>query len=195
MAAEKDIILSNCIEKKLLLIGLGNIGRRVAALANGIGMEIMAYDPYLNLQLKPDYVTMYTDLKQAVSEADVISLHVPGLESNRHLINDEMLRLMKPSAFLVNTSRGTLIDETALYNALKEHRILGAGLDVFEEEPIAAGNPLMTLENVIASPHHAANSKEAHERAEIECAENILSCFRGEKPKYALNDIANNQYR
>lgn len=173
--------------KTLFLVGLGNIGRKVAEFAQAFHMQVVAYDPYLKPELKPEYVTMVNTLEKGLKVADIVSLHAPGLQSNHNLIDEKALRLMKPESIIINTSRGTLIDEKALYEALKEHRIMGAGLDVFAEEPICPGNPLMTLENVIASPHHAANSREAHVRAERDCAENILSCFAGERPKYALN--------
>lgn len=174
--------------KTLFLVGLGNIGRKVAEFAQAFHMRILAYDPYLDPVMKPEYVTMVDCLERGLEEADIVSLHAPGLDSNRNLIDEKALLLMKPEAILINTSRGTLVDEKALYEALKEHRIMGAGLDVFAEEPISPGNPLMMLENVIASPHHAANSREAHVRAERDCAENILSCFAGERPKYTLNE-------
>lgn len=173
--------------KTLFLVGLGNIGRKVAEYASVFQMKIYAYDPYLNLECKPPYVTMTDSLEEGLKRADIVSLHAPGLESNRNLIDAKALGVMKRSAILINTSRGTLVDEGALYEALKEHRITGAGLDVFAKEPIVPGNPLMTLENVIASPHHAANSPEAHVRAEKDCADNILSCFAGLRPRYALN--------
>ena len=173
-------------DKTIAIIGMGNIGRYMASLAKGIGMKVIGYDPYPRKDLIPDYVELKDTLQQALIEADCVSLHVAGVEANRHLIGREELHQMKQTAFLINTTRGFVVDEQALYEALKAGEIAGAGLDVFTEEPICPGNPLMFLENVIATPHIAANTPEAHKRAELQAAQNILDFFDGKQPQFLI---------
>lgn len=172
--------------KTLSVIGLGNIGRYVAKLAHGFDMKIVGYDPYPRRELIPDYVEVVDSLDEAISKGDFISLHVAGIEANRHLIGTRELAMMKPSAILINTTRGFVIDENALFEALKNERIGGAGLDVFEEEPIRPGNPLMFLENLVATPHSGANTREAHVRAELQTAQSILDFFDGKRPEFTV---------
>lgn len=176
--------------KTLFLIGFGNIGRRVAQYARAFEMRILYYDPYVDPTRITEKVERVETIEQGLREADIVSLHVPGLESNRNMIGERELAGMKKTAILVNTSRGMLVDEDALYEVLKERRIMAAGLDVFTHEPIMPGNPMLGLDNVIVSPHCAANTPEAHQRAELCCADNILECFEGRVPKFCCNATA-----
>ncbi|MCC8045950.1 MAG: hydroxyacid dehydrogenase [Clostridiales bacterium] len=173
--------------KTLSVIGLGNIGRRVAAIAQAFDMKIAGYDPYANPDTLPENIQLFDNLKDALGAGDFVTIHVAGGESVRHMINAETLAAMKPTAILINTTRGFVIDERALAEALEKHVIAGAALDVFETEPVTGKNPLLTMENVIATPHNAANTPDARLRSQKACAENIISLFAGIIPESALN--------
>ncbi len=163
--------------KTLGIIGFGNIGRRVAKMAGGFDMKILAYEKFmshLDMSQIPADVELTDDLERVLAEADFISLHVSGVEENRNLIGKRELELMKKSAILINTTRGFVVDEDALYDALVEKRIWGAGLDVFVQEPLKPGNKLLKLENVMATVHSAANTEEARQRSYTICARTIL---------------------
>ena len=160
--------------KNLALIGLGNIGLRVAKIASGFDMNIIGYARRPNRSATPRYISLADSMGGAVSNADFVSLHVSGVEENRGLIGAGELSLMKRTAVLINTTRGFVVDEKALYDALVNKRIAGAGLDVFEDEPLKPGNPLLRLENVVATPHSASNTPEARSRAFSSCAQIIL---------------------
>ena len=173
--------------KTLSLIGFGHIGARVAKLANGFDMKICAYVRHPERVVLPDYVTLAESMEEAIRVGDVVSLHVSGTEENRGLFGARQFDLMKPTAIFLNTTRGFVVDEKALFDALTGHKIAGAGIDVFEDEPVKAGNPLLPLENLIATPHTAPNTQESRDRACIDCAEAVLSFHAGERPKYAVN--------
>jgi D-3-phosphoglycerate dehydrogenase len=134
-------------------LGIGNIGAEVFRLARPFDMKFIAHDPYADPTVARDLGVRLVGLEQLFAEADVLSVSCPLSEETRHIVNAERLALMKPSAYLINTSRGPVIDEAALTRALQEGRIAGAGLDVFEEEPSPAANPLYKLDNVIVTPH------------------------------------------
>lgn len=174
--------------KVLTVIGLGNIGRRVAQLACSIGMEVVGYDPFLKTAEGMDYLTMKPTLEEALSCADFVTLHVAGTEQTRHMISKKQFHEMKKTAILINVSRGFVVNETDLIEALRNQEIAGAALDVFEEEPIAPGNPLMLMENVLATPHCAGNTMDARLRSQKECAEDIIAALEGKRPRFAQND-------
>ncbi len=134
-------------------LGIGNIGAEVFRLARPFDMKFIAHDPYADPAVARDLGVRLVGLEQLFAESDVLSVSCPLNEETRHIVNAERLALMKPSAYLINTSRGPVIDEAALTSALQERRIAGAGLDVFEEEPSPAPNPLYRLDNVIVTPH------------------------------------------
>ena len=150
--------------KTIGLIGCGNIGSRVAKRCLAFEMNVLAYDPYKPASEFPDGVEVVRDLDRIFKECDYVSLHCPLTPATRHLINADTLVLMKPTAFLINTSRGALIDEPALIKALQEHKIAGAGLDVQETEPPVEDNPLYTLDNVILTPHMGWKGLETRQR-------------------------------
>lgn len=165
--------------KTLGIVGAGRIGSTVARICRfGFNMNIIYYDPYRNEQLEKEVGARYVDLDTLLRESDVVSIHVPLTPQTQHLINEEKLRLMKKTAILINTSRGQVVDTNALVKALKEGWIAGAGLDVFEEEPLPKGHPLLGLENVVLTPHIGASTVEAQERAGIEVAEKIVEYFK-----------------
>lgn len=173
--------------KILLLVGLGNIGKRVAKLANAFEMKVIAYDPYVDKKMVPSNIEVVDSLDSGLAQADFVSLHVVGIEQNRYMVNADVFRKMKKSAVLVNTTRGFVVDEAALIEALENGEIAGAALDVFEMEPIACDHPLLSMPNVVITPHAAGNTQEARLRGQISCANNIMQCFDGKRPDGALN--------
>jgi phosphoglycerate dehydrogenase-like enzyme len=163
------------------IVGLGRIGQAVARRCRGFEMRILAHEPYPDLAFVREHGIELVPLDDLLRRADLVTLHCPATPENRHLINRERLALMKPSAYLVNTARGTLIDEAALHEALAARRLAGAGLDVFEKEPLTA-SPLFALDNVILSPH-LAGIDETSEAAMANLAiDAILAVRRGETP-------------
>ena len=176
---KKEMMGSELKGKYLGIIGLGNIGKRLGRLARALNMNIIGYDIVpINEEFSKEVGLMKADLDTLLASSDYVSLHVPLLDSTKHLINAEKLRLMKKTAHIVNTSRGGVIDEGALYNALKDGNLESAALDVFEIEP-ATGNKLTNLPNFIATPHIGAQTKEAQSLAANVIAEKIIQVLRG----------------
>lgn len=170
------------------LIGFGHNGRALAPKAAGFGLKILAYDPWVKPEAVAPYGRLTNALDQVLREADYISIHVPLTDKTRGLINAQTLRLMKPTAYLINTSRGPIVDEAALYEALTEKRIAGAALDVLAQEPGDPGaNPLFGLENVIITPHAAFYSESAIEELQQKAAEHVAQVLRGEVPTNIVN--------
>ncbi|KPU63507.1 3-phosphoglycerate dehydrogenase [Thermococcus sp. EP1] len=166
--------------KTLGIIGFGRIGYNVGKIAKTIGMNVLLYDVYKNYERAKEIGAEFVELEYLLKNSDVITIHVPLLESTYHLINEEKLRLMKPTAVLINTSRGPIIDTNALVKALEEGWIAGAALDVFEEEPLPKDHPLTKLDNVVLTPHIGASTVEAQARAGIEVAEKVVKVLKGE---------------
>lgn len=175
--------------KTLSVIGLGNIGRRVAELAHAFGMEIVGFDPYADPDRLAEYIRPVPSLDDALAAADFLTLHVAGGPSTHHMIGQTQLKKMKPGSILINVARGSVVDQQALTQALMDGTIAGAGLDVFETEPIADHNPLMLLENVVATPHCAGNTVDARKRTQTDCLANILDFYAGKPPRFALNQL------
>ena len=175
--------------KVLGLIGIGRIGSLVAKKAQGaFNMRVIAYDPYAKPEVaKALGVELVSSREQVFREADVVSLHTPLTPETRHLINASVLATMKPGALLVNFSRGEVVDEAALYTALTTGVIAGAALDVFEQEPPQADNPLFRLENVVLSPHSAALTNECVQRMATGAARGVRDVLTGETPKFIVN--------
>ncbi len=176
---KKDLMGTELSGKYLGIVGVGNIGRNVGRIAKGLRMNLIGYDPY---PIDRDYIKevglIVTDLNTLIQSADFITCHVPLLEETKHLFNAELISNMKSTAFLINASRGGVIDESALYNALCNGSIAGAALDVFETEP-PLNNLLIGLPNVICTPHIAAQTKEAQALTSIVIAEKIIQIIRG----------------
>jgi len=165
--------------KYLGLIGCGNIGKRLGRLARGLNMNIIGYDVIpIDQEFTKDVGLMKTDLDTLLQSSDYVSIHVPLLDSTYHMIDAKKLSLMKKTAKIINTSRGGVIDEEALYEALKNGNLGGAALDVFENEP-ATNTKLATLDNVILTPHIGAQTKEAQSLAANVIAEKIIQILRG----------------
>lgn len=160
--------------KTVGIVGLGAIGREVARMSSGIGMSIVAYDPYFKDEsFLSQYNIKISGLEELFSKCDFISLHLPLTEETENLINSKTLSIMKPSAYIVNTSRGGLIDEDALYEALSNGVIAGAAADVFSTEP-AGDHKLLTLDNFILTAHIGAFTKEATEKMVIQSTKNLI---------------------
>lgn len=162
------------------LIGTGRIGSAVARRVHAFGAHILAYDLVQNTALVEKYGVRYVALNELLSTSDIVSLHVPLTPETRGMIGAKELSLMKPSAYLVNTARGELVDEEALYRFLRDRRIAGAALDVFSKEP-PKGSPLLQLDNVIVTPHIGAYTYQAIERMDRMVAETIISFARGKQ--------------
>jgi len=169
------------------IIGLGRIGQAVARRAKGFNMKVIYYSRKRKEDVERELGVEYRELHSLLSEADIVSIHTPLTEETYHLIGEKELSLMKPTAILINTARGAVVDQKALYKALKERRIFGAGLDVYEKEPIDADDPLMELDNVVLLPHIGSASVETRGRMARMAAENLLAGLRGEKPPNLVN--------
>lgn len=162
--------------KRLLVVGYGRIGRHVARLAAAFGMDVRAHDPVLERAGWPaGPVASIGDLRQGLAWADAVSVNVP--KADRPVIGAAELAAMKPSAILVNTARGGVVDEEALVDALRGGRLAAAGLDVFADEPPPPGSPLLSLEQVVLTPHVAGLTAECAERMAISCVQNVLDFF------------------
>ncbi len=176
---KKELMGTELSGKYLGIVGLGNIGKKLAKHARALNMNIIGYDIIpIPEDFSHEVGLIKTDLDTLLSSADYISFHVPFTESTHHLVNSQRLAKMKKNSYLINTSRGEIIDENALYDALKEGKIAGAALDVFETEP-AIGNKLATLPNVICTPHIGSQTKEAQALAANVIAEKIIMILRG----------------
>ncbi|HWI63357.1 MAG TPA: hydroxyacid dehydrogenase [Symbiobacteriaceae bacterium] len=178
--------------KVLGLVGTGKIGTLVAKKCMGaFDMRVIAYDPYVKPEVAAaNGITLVGDLAQLFREADVVSLHTPLTPQTRNLVSAELLAAMKPSAFLVNFARGEVVDEAALIAALQAGKIAGAALDVFQQEPPANDNPLFALDNVILSPHSAAQTKECVIRMSTTTAQGVIDALTGVRPRYIYNPEA-----
>ncbi|AEC52884.1 phosphoglycerate dehydrogenase [Pyrococcus sp. NA2] len=177
--AKKEAMGIELEGKTLGVVGFGRIGYQVAKICKALGMNILLYDVYKNEERAKEVGGKFVDLETLLRESDIVTIHVPLLESTYHLINEERLRLMKKNAILINTSRGAVVDTNALVKALQEGWIAGAGLDVFEEEPLPADHPLTKLDNVVLTPHIGASTHEAQERAGVEVAQKVVEILKG----------------
>ncbi len=176
---KKELMGSELRGKYLGIVGLGNIGKRLGRLARALNMNIIGYDVVpIDEEFSSEVGLMKADLATLLASSDYVSLHVPLLDSTKHLINAEKMSTMKNTSRIINTSRGGVIDEDALYEFLKDGKLGGAALDVFEVEP-ATSNNLATLPNFISTPHMGAQTKEAQSLAANVIAEKIIQILRG----------------
>ena len=181
--SEKKFDFGWDLENKTLgILGLGRIGREVLKRAQGFDMKLLYNDVVRWEDLEEEFGVQFVDKEGLLRASDILTIHVPLLESTKHFIGEHELSLMKPTAVIVNTSRGQVIDERALYDALKENRIRGAALDVFYEEPTPLDNPLLKLENVVFSPHCASATWETRRKMAELAVENIRAYLEGERP-------------
>lgn len=169
------------------IVGAGRIGYAMGERAKGFRMKILYYDVTPRYEMEKDLGAKRVELDQLLRESDFVSIHVPLMKETRHLMDAEKFKLMKKTAYIVNNSRGPVVDEKALYEALKEGRIAGAGLDVFEQEPTPENNPLLKLDNVVVAPHISSASYETRSRMAVMAAENIIAFFGGQTPPNLVN--------
>jgi glyoxylate reductase len=169
------------------IVGAGRVGSAVAKRAKGFDMKILYQSRSAKPRLEKELDAKRADLNTLLRQSDFVSIHVPLTKQTYHMINEEKLRLMKKTAYLINNSRGAVLDEKALYRALKKGWIAGAGLDVFEQEPIPLDNPLLTLDNVVAAPHISSSSHETRSRMAEMVAENLVAFFEGRIPPNLVN--------
>ncbi len=163
------------------IIGCKRIGCMVAKKAKyGFGMKVIGYDPFVSEDRFSKDIERRDSLELLMAEADIISVHMNAMPETIHMISEAQLKLMKPAAFIINTARGELIDQKALYEVLKEKRIAGAGLDVFEHEPLPADDAFTALDNVILTPHYAAFTKNAIDKASMDVAQDIIAVLNGD---------------
>jgi D-3-phosphoglycerate dehydrogenase len=176
------------LEGKVLgLIGMGNIGSAVAIRAKAFGMKVIAYDPYLEKDRAKLLDVELVDLDTLLKNSDFVSIHAPLTPETRGMIGEQELKKMKRTAYLINTSRGPIVKESALYEALKNRWIAGAALDVYEKEPPDRDNPLFKLDNVVLTPHIAWYTEEALKRLKRSVAEEAIRILNGMPPKNLVN--------
>ncbi len=171
------------------IVGYGRIGRRVAEMcALGIRMHVTVYDPFLPDDVAlPAGVARTEDVDTIFAENRFVTLHTPLLPETHHLVNERRLRLMKPGSYLINASRGGVVDETALVKALQDGHLAGAGLDVFDPEPPLADNPLLKMKNVVLTPHIASNTEAGMAAMQAGTVDNIVNVLRDERPTWIAN--------
>jgi len=176
---------SELFQKTLGIIGLGHIGSGVAKRAMGFDMKVLVYDPYLHSVPKELPEIQLVSFENIIRLADFVSLHAPLNDDTRNIIGPEELAAMKPGAYLINTARGGLVDEQALFNALNTRKIAGAAFDCFVDEPLT-GSPLLGLDNIVVTPHIGAHTKESIERVGVVAAQNVINSLKGQEPLYRV---------
>jgi glyoxylate reductase len=181
------LVAADVYGRTLGIVGLGRIGRAVARRARGFGMEILYSGRRRNEEAERELGARYVELDDLLRRSDFVTLHVPATPDTRKLIGARELGLMKPTAFLINAARGAIVDQAALTAALKEGRIAGAGIDVFDPEPVAADEPLLALDNVVVVPHVGGASLPTRERMAETAARNLLAVLRGDPPPSCVN--------
>jgi D-3-phosphoglycerate dehydrogenase len=173
--------------KTLGIIGFGKIGQTLAPKARALGLRVLVYDPYIDLETVRAHQCESATLDSLLPEADFVSIHAPLTENTHAMIDEARFRQMKPSAFIVNTARGPLIDHAALVKALENGWIAGAALDVFDPEPLPPDHPLLRLPNVIMTPHAAFFSEESLQDLEVQAARNVAAVLSGRRPASVVN--------
>ncbi|ARK28655.1 2-hydroxyacid dehydrogenase [Halalkalibacter krulwichiae] len=170
-------------------IGLGRIGEAVARRANGFGMNVLYHNRSRKIEAEQEFDLTFVDKETLLKESDYVVVLTPYSPETHNLIDTLELELMKNTAVLINTSRGGIVNEDALYQALKEEKIWAAGLDVFEDEPVSLDHPLLTLPNVVVLPHIGSASKKTRTKMANMAAEHLLHALQGKKPTYLVNEI------
>lgn len=186
-ALSSEVRGSELWSKTLGIVGFGRIGQHVAGMASGFRMRVLYYDPFIPPEAVAGLGAQAADLESLLRQSDFISINCNLTPETFHLIGEKKLSRIQPHAILVNTARGAIVDEAALIAALKEGRIAGAGLDVVEDDPVKAGNPLLSLPNVVVTPHTLARTWESLSRVTVAIEEAALAILRAEAPEYLLN--------
>jgi len=169
------------------IVGLGRIGCAIAKRAKGFDMKVLYYDVIRRPDFEKEYDIQFTDMDLLFQKADFVTINVPLTKETYHLVDEKKLRMMKKTTYLINNARGPIVDEKALYKALKEGWIAGAALDVFEQEPTPKENPLLKLDNVVVAPHISSASYETRSRMAEMVAENLVAFFEGRTPPNLVN--------
>jgi len=174
--------------KKIGLIGFGNIGKQVAMKLSGFGANVLYYDVLqADAGIEKNCAARYVDMDTLLRESDIISLHLHASDKTKNLIGKNEFEKMKKNTVLINVSRAALVDQTAFLDALKTGKIAGAGLDVYPEEPTKPNDPILTLPNVIATPHMGGSTYDTYAFVMDRALENFRRVLRGEKPKWVVN--------
>ena len=184
--AKKQLKGNELFEKTLGLIGSGGIAQYTSKIANGFGMNVLVYSPHCTEEKAKKMGAKLSTFEEILKNSDFVSLHVPHNKDTHYIIDKKELSLMKDSAYLIDVSRGGVVNQKALYNHLKEGKIAGAAIDVYEEEP-PKDNLFIEFENVVLTPHLGANTKEGQIRAGTVCAEQIIKVLKGETPEHCVN--------
>ncbi len=177
----------NVWQKTLGVIGAGRIGQAVIRRARGFEMKVLVYDVYKDEKVAEELGFKYTSLDRLLKESDFVTIHVPLNNKTKGLIGEKEIELMKSSAYLINTARGGIVNEKTLYLALRKKGLTGAALDAHMKEPPSKENPLLSLDNVIVTPHMGADSQETLKNMDLVAVKNILRVLKGQEPLYALN--------
>lgn len=176
--------------KTLGIVGLGRIGSEVAKRAQGLKMKVIAYDPFISAEKAEEMGVALFELEEFLPQIDYLTVHTPLTSQTKGMIGEKEIALMKEGARIINCARGGIIEEIALYEALKEERLSGAALDVFEEEK-PFGSPLLELDSVVLTPHLGASTKEAQRRVATDIASQIIDALKGRKVRNAVNIFTN----
>lgn len=186
-----DMLGTELLERTLGVVGYGRIGRRVAEIcALGLRMNVIVYDPFVDVnQATPAGIQLTDDLDGLLRQANFVTLHVPLFPETRHLMNKERFQLMQPGSYLINASRGPVVDEAALIQALESGHLAGAGLDVFDPEPPLADNPLLKMKNVVVTPHIASGTDRGVHAMMHGVADQIIQILNGEQPPHIVNKV------
>jgi D-3-phosphoglycerate dehydrogenase len=185
----RDKLLGTDLSGKVLgIVGLGKIGRRVAQKAShGLDMKVVGYDPFLKPEQIAEFATPATSMDEIFSVADFVTLHIPGGASNKGAVGERQFTLMKKTAFFINASRGDVVVESDLIEVLRNGKIAGAAIDVYEKEPPQKDNPLMSMSNVLLTPHNASQTRECMIRMALHAAQGIDEVLSGKQPTWPVN--------
>lgn len=186
----RDKLLGSDLSGKTLgIVGLGKIGRRVAQKASrGLDMKVIGFDPFLKSEEMAEFATVAVVIEEVFRVADFVTIHIPGGASNRGLVDKRLFALMKKTAFFINASRGDVVVEEDLIEALRNGTIAGAAIDVYEKEPPQKDNPLMSMSNVLLTPHNASQTRECMIRMALHAAQGIDEVLSGKRPTWPVND-------
>jgi len=189
MTKRSGLVNADIWGKTLGVIGVGRIGSSVSRkMVAAFNMQVLGYDPYVDAKTLAGYGVQKIDkLEDLLPQCDFVTLHCPGGAETRHMINARTLALMKPSAYLINTARGTIVDATALVQAVQKKQIAGAAVDVYDPEPPRSGDPLIHMENVIVTPHYCAQTEESLYNMGTTVAQGVIDVLDGKKPRYLVN--------
>ncbi|KAB8131318.1 D-glycerate dehydrogenase [Gracilibacillus oryzae] len=189
-SVDQSLFGYNVHHKKLGIIGMGRIGEKVARRAKlGFEMEVSYYNRSRKEDVEKELDVKYEEMNSLLQTSDFILLMTPLTKQTHHMINAEAFKMMKPTCFFINAARGAVVDEEAMINALENKEILGAGLDVFEQEPVAKDNPLLEMDNVVTLPHVGSATAETREEMKLFAAKNMLQLLKGEKPDALIKEL------